>query len=303
MSQHSAPTILRQEQFDTLRAIIYAHVGIHFPDGKKSLLESRLARRVTELNLESFDQYVRYLTIAPDREQELQEMLSRITVNHTSFFRDPLQLAFIRDTALPQLIEARRRERTLRIWSAACSTGEEAYTLAVLVHQALGERLPDWRVEILGTDVSAKALAAAQEGRYNDESVRAIPQLVRERYFRQDGPYWRPDPLVASLVSFDHHNLKDRLGAKRYGTWDAIVCRNALIYFDDAMRARVAAMFADQLSPDGFVMVGPSESLESLNVPLTPSGDGHARIYRPAFPAPAAATTTPATPSKPLRLA
>ncbi|HZW05525.1 MAG TPA: protein-glutamate O-methyltransferase CheR [Phycisphaerales bacterium] len=305
MSHTSEQTILRQEQFDTLRAIIYAHVGIHFPDAKKALLASRLSRRVSELNLESYDQYVQYLTIAPDREQELQEMLSRVTINHTSFFRDPQQLAYLRDTALPQLIEARRRERTLRVWSAACSTGEEPYTLAILIHQALGERLPDWRIEVLGTDVSARALAAAEQARYPDDAIRAVDPVVRVRYFRQDGPFWTIDPLVRSLVSFDIHNLKDRLGAKRYGAWDAVVCRNALIYFDDAMRARVAAMFADQLKPGGWLAVGASESLQSLDVPLTADGDGPARLYRPAFPPSAqtaAATGSTAPPAKPGRL-
>ena len=302
MSHNSAQTVLRQEQFDTLRAIVYAHVGMHFPDSKKSVLESRLARRVSELKLESFDQYVQYLTIAPDRDAELQEMLSRVTVNHTSFFRDPQQLEYLRSTALPRLIESKRRDRSLRIWSAACSSGEEAYTLAVLVHQALGERLPDWRVEILGTDVSAKALAAAQQARYTDESVRAVDPAVRERYFRQDGPYWSPDPLVRSMVSFDSHNLKDRLGAKRYGTWDAIVCRNALIYFDDAMKSRVASMFADQLGENGWLAVGASESIDPSNAPLAARGDGPSRLYHPA---PQAQGATPAAGhvSQPLRLA
>lgn len=297
--------VLRQEQFDTLRAIVYAHVGIHFPDNKKSLLETRLARRVTELNLESFDQYVKYLTFAPDREAELQEMLSRVTVNQTSFFRDPAQIEFMRKTMLPSLIESRRSERSLRIWSAACSTGEEAYTLAVLVHQALGERLPDWRVEILGTDVSARAIAAAGEARYTDDSVRAVEPAVRERYFKQDGPYWRPDPLVSSLVSFDVHNLKDRLGAKRYGAWDAVVCRNAMIYFDDAMKARVAGMFAEQLRPDGWLVVGSSESLGSPEVGLTPHGDGTAHAFRPSAP-PSLLLPTPSnqpTSIRPLRIA
>ncbi|HYD00091.1 MAG TPA: CheR family methyltransferase, partial [Phycisphaerales bacterium] len=221
------------------------------------------------------------------------------------FFRDAEQLAYLRNTAFSQLIEARRRQRSLRIWSAACSTGEEPYTLAILLHQTLGERLPDWRIEILGTDVSARALAAAEQARYTDDAIRAVDPVVRVRYFRQDGPFWTIDPLVRSLVSFDIHNLKDRLGAKRYGAWDAIVCRNALIYFDDAMRARVAAMFADQLSPGGWLAVGASESLESLDIPLTAEGDGPARLYRPAIPASAHTAETPAASAKPgmLRLA
>lgn len=294
------PAVLRQEQFDALRAIIHAHVGVHFPDAKKSLLEARLSRRLTALTLDSFDQYVQYLTIAPGREEELQEMLGRVTVSQTSFFRDPAQLAFISGELLPALIESRRCDRTLRIWSAACSTGEEVYTLAIMVHRALGERLPDWRVDVLGTDFSAKALSAAEEARFTDDAVRSVEPTVRDRYFTRDGPYWLPDPLVRSMVCFDRHNLKDRLGAKRYGVWDAIVCRNALIYFDDAMRACVAGMFAEQLRPDGWLMVGASESLDGLKAPLKRHGNPSAHTYRPApLPPQVTRINDPALPSLP----
>jgi chemotaxis protein methyltransferase CheR len=181
------------------------------------------------------------------------------------------------------------------------------YTLAVLVHKALGERLSDWRVEVLGTDVSPKTIAVAEGAQYTDESMRAVDPAIRERYFKQDGPYWRPDPLVRSLVSFDTHNLKDRLGAKRYGAWDAIVCRNAMIYFDDAMKARVACMFADQLKPDGWLVVGAAESLTGLEVPLTSHEDASAHAYRPVPPsagsiAPASASSS-SLPTRPLRIA
>ncbi|MFT3684327.1 MAG: protein-glutamate O-methyltransferase CheR [Phycisphaerales bacterium] len=262
------------------------------------MLETRLARRLTELGLDTFDQYVMYLQVSPDRQEELEEMLSRVTVGQTSFFRDPAQLAFVAGELLPALIESRRSEKSLRIWSAACATGEEAYTLAILIHRALGERLPDWHVEVLGTDVSAKSIATAVEGRYTDDAVRSVEPAIRDRYFTRDGPYWRLSADIASMVAFDRHNLKDRLGAKRYGHWDAVVCRNAMIYFDQAMRANVASMFADQLRPDGWLMVGVSESLDGLGASLSPHGPSAAHAYRraplTAAPAPSPNTTSPA---------
>ncbi|MBY0307328.1 MAG: protein-glutamate O-methyltransferase CheR [Phycisphaerales bacterium] len=297
MTQGTTPTPsrpadppLRQEQFDALREIIYSRTGIHFPDARKGVLQSRLARRLTELGLESFHQYVTYLRIAPQRSSELEEMLARVAVTQTAFFRDPSQLSAIAGELLPTLIEARRRERSLRLWCAACATGEDAYTLAILVHRALGERLPDWRIQIVGTDMSAKALAAAEEARYADDALRAVEPALRDRYFNRDGPYWRPDPLVRSLVGFSRHNLKDRPGARQFGLFDAAVCRNALIYFDAAMRSSVASMFAGQLRPDGWLVVGAAESFDGLHVPLAPCGPPGAHAYRPVQPTPPHAT-------------
>ncbi len=262
---------MTDKQFGELRKIIYTRSGIHFPDGKKYVLESRLGHRLAELELEDFDQYIAFLTMGPYQTDEFQEMFNRITINETSFFRNEPQLEIFEKEALPRIIEARRSTtKRIRIWSAACSTGEEPYTLAILLHRSLGVRLMDWHVEILGTDISEKALTTAAEARYTDYAMRTTPALVKQRYFSQDGPYWNLQPSIRSMVNFELHNLKDRLAAKRHGHWDIIFCRNVMIYFDDTMKQQVLRMFADQLADNGYLFIGHSETIRASDAPFEP---------------------------------
>ena len=273
-------------QFDQLRKIIYERAGIHFPDAKKYVLESRLGRRLEELEIEDYDQYVQFLTIGPYKDDEFQEMFNKITINETSFFRNEPQLEVFEKQVLPKLIEARAGNKRLRVWSAACSTGEEPYTLAMIIHRSLGVRLMDWRVEVLATDISEKVLTDAQGGRYTDYSMRTTSPLVKQRYFKQDGPYWVVDPTIKSMVNFDLHNLKDRMAAKRYGTWDVIFCRNVMIYFDDTMKALVVGGFGDQLASDGWLFIGHSETLRGLNTPFVQTTVSHGFCYQKGVPTP-----------------
>jgi chemotaxis protein methyltransferase CheR len=281
-------------QFDKLRKIIYDRAGIHFPDAKKYVLESRLGRRLEELEIDDYDQYISFLTIGPYKDDEFQEMFNKITINETSFFRNEPQLEVFEKYALPKLIEARSSVKRLRVWSAACSSGEEPYTLAMLIHRALGVRMADWRIEVLGSDISEKVLSDAQSGRYTDYSMRTTNPLVKQRYFKQDGPYWVIDPTIKSMVNFDLHNLKDRMAAKRYGTWDVIFCRNVMIYFDDGMKEQVVNTFADQLATDGWLFIGHSETLRGLKTPFEQMPMSQGFCYQKgAKPAPAASSAPP----------
>jgi len=252
---------MSEREFERLRKVIYDRAGIHFPDTKKYVLESRLGQRLNELEMEAYDQYIAFLTMGPYQMDEFQEMFNRITINETSFFRNEPQLAVFENRILPELLDARKSTKRLRIWSAACSTGEEPYTLAMLVQRTLGLRALDWHVEILGTDISERALEAASEAKYTDYSVRTTPVWAKSKFFKQDGPYWLLSDTIKSMVSFEVHNLKDRLAAKRHGTWDVIFCRNVMIYFDDPMKNLVLSMFAEQLSPDGTLFIGHSETI------------------------------------------
>ncbi|RMH27402.1 MAG: protein-glutamate O-methyltransferase CheR [Planctomycetota bacterium] len=261
------PTIrvsMTDSQFKALSKIIYDRSGIHFPDAKKYILESRLTHRLQELDLEDFDQYVALLSMGPYQQDEFQEMFNRITINETSFFRNDAQLDVFEKQILPQLLEARAKTRRLRIWSAACSTGDEPFTLAILIHRTLGIRLSDWNIEILGTDISEKALNVALAGQYTNYSVRSTPKMVLDRYFKFDGRLYTLNEDIRKMVSFEKHNLKDRLAAKRHGIWDVIFCRNVLIYFDDAMKNQVIGMFHDQLAPDGTLFIGHSERIKDI---------------------------------------
>ncbi|MBM4107517.1 MAG: protein-glutamate O-methyltransferase CheR [Phycisphaerae bacterium] len=271
---------MTEPQFLALRKIIYDRSGIHFPDAKKYVLESRLANRLIELEMDSFDEYVAFLSMGPYQSDEFQEMFNRITINETSFFRNEPQLSFFEKTVLPELLERREGVKRLRLWSAPCSTGEEPYTLAIILHRSMGVRLMDWRIEILGTDISEKCLEAAAQAKYTEYSMRSVPPLVRQRYFKQDGPYWALDPTIKQMVSFDLHNLKDSLAARRRGTWDAILCRNCLIYFDDAMKQQVLATFAQTLAADGTLLIGHSETIRPGEAPFSSVDVPHAFAYR-----------------------
>lgn len=266
-------------EFSTLRKIVYDRSGIYFQDSKKYVLESRLARRLEELEFDSFTQYLQFLTIGPYQMDEFQEMFNRITINETSFCRNQPQLDVFENVVLQRLIKDRAATKRIRIWSAACSTGEEPYTLAMQVHRTLGVRLADWRIEILGTDISEKALTTAQEGRYTSFSFRGVNPLVTKKYFREEGGFFQIDPTIQSMVTFELHNLKDSMAARRHGIWDVIFCRNVMIYFDDAMKKQVVQTFHNQLAPDGTLFIGHSENLRNIDVPFTPIDVAEAFAY------------------------
>jgi len=271
---------MSSEQFEQLRKIVYDRSGISFEPAKQYVLESRLGRRLAELKMESYDDYIVFLTIGPYRDDEFQEMFNRITINETSFFRNEPQLQVFENVALPQLIEARQSAKRLRMWSAACSTGEEPFTLAMQVDRTLGVRLPDWHVEILGTDISERALDVADSGEYTDYAIRSTPKRTLEKYFTTEGKMHHLKDNIREMVSFEQHNLRDTLAAKRHGKWDVIFCRNVMIYFDDEMKQRVINMFASQLADDGWLFIGHSESIRGMDTPFEPQPHPQGFCYR-----------------------
>lgn len=271
---------LTEKQFAKMRDVIYKRSGIHFPDNKKYILESRLGHRLVELEMDDYDQYIAFLTMGPYQNEEFQEMFNRITINETSFFRNDAQLQVFEKQILPELLEARATTKRLRIWSAACSTGEEPFTLAIIVHRSLGIRLPDWRIEIMGTDISERVLRTAQSGIYTNYSMRSTPELIKSKYFREDKGSWHIRDDIRDMVSFQLHNLKDTMAARAHGTWDVIFCRNVLIYFDDVMKSQVAKMFATQLATDGTLFIGHSENIREVTDAFEPMPIPQGFCYR-----------------------
>ncbi len=256
------------DEFERMRKVVYDRSGIHFQDAKKYVMESRLSRRLEELEMTSFSQYISFLTMGPYQKDEFQEMFNRITINETSFFRNQPQLDVFEKRVLPQLLESRKESKRIRLWSAACSTGEEPYTLAMIMHRTLGLRMPDWHIEILGTDISERCLLAAQKGSYTSFSFRSVDPLVQQRYFKQEGNLFHLNDEIKQMVNFELHNLRDTLAAKRHGMWDAIMCRNVMIYFDDEMKTSCVQMFYDQLTIDGTLFIGHSENLRGMDIPF-----------------------------------
>lgn len=272
-------TPLTDAEFQKLRKLVYDRAGIHFQESKKYVLESRLARRIEELQFDNYSQYLTYLTSGPYQQEEFQEMFNRITINETSFFRNEPQLNVFERQVLPRLLEARSRTRTLRIWSSACSSGEEPYTLAIQVHRTLGVRLADWKIEILGTDLSEKVLLTATAGTYSSYALRSMNPMVQQRYFKAEGSNYQLDPTIMGMVQFETLNLKDSFAARRHGIWDIIFCRNVLIYFDDAMKTHCAKLFHQQLAKDGTLFIGHSETLRNVDIPFEPVNSPQAFAY------------------------
>jgi len=253
---------MTEEEFRLLRDLVHGHCGILFREETKYLLERRLAPRLLALGLASYRDYHRFLLFDPGRRAELDEAIDLLTTNETYFYREPNQLDAFATEILPGLARERASQRRLRILSAGCSTGEEAYTLAVLVRHA--RLFEGWDVEIVGTDISRRCLAQARTAAYGEHAFRNAEAEPMRRWFRLRGGKWVVDEAIQRMVRFTHENLLDPRSLSSVSTLDAIFCRNVMIYFDLAARREVLRRFRDVLRDGGWLLLGHSESL--LNV-------------------------------------
>lgn len=249
---------LDPEVFRLLRTLVNEVSGIVLPDAQLATVQRKLAERVTALQLDGFHEYYRYLCYHPQRRAELDRVLEALTTNETYFFRELPQLHAFEHDVLPALEQSARVRRSLTVWSAGCATGEEVYTLAILILRS--RRFEGWDVRVFGNDISRRCLQIARRGVYRDVSFRALPQDV-ENYFTTTSEGRSPVSEVRALCHFGHFNLMDDARIAMLGRVDAIFCRNVLIYFDQASRRRVISSFYDRLHPQGFLMLGHSESL------------------------------------------
>ena len=266
--------LLTDAEFQLLRSLVYAQTGIALGDRKKALLQARLSGRLRELGMSSFLSYYRYLQTADNQQDELQHLVNRVTTNITAFFREPVHFAFLSEMLLPAWRKqvARSRAPRLRLWSAGCSTGQEAYSLAAVLHSVLGESS---RVDakILATDVSSRALAVAKAARYS-EPLTVIPTSWRGSFLSVragEQRYLTVTPAARAWVSFRLLNLlTERLPF--HGRFDVIFCRNVLIYFDEPTQQAVIARLADQLTAGGCLFLSLSEGLTRIPPGLTALG-------------------------------
>lgn len=256
-------------EFDLLRQLIYREAGISLPDTKRPLLERRLTSRLKALGLRSFGSYYRIVSSKRGHAERVS-MLDAITTNETQFFREPRQFEFLEKTLIPAWLEAAasgRRHRRLRVWSAACSTGEEPYSLAMLLCHHL-KAIEGWEIEILATDLSTEALARAEAAVWPIERVRDIPEHFLKQFMlrgkrRQLGKI-RAGKELRSITRFERLNLH-RNNYPITGVFDLIFCRNVLIYFDSRSKLGVLNRLLRSLAPDGHLFVGHAESLTSLS--------------------------------------
>jgi chemotaxis protein methyltransferase CheR len=250
-----------------IRDLIYQTAGIFHPDNKLGLLLERCRRRMKELKALSLPDYLECLTVKPMRHSELLALLNEITIGETCFFRNQPQLDALRRIVLPKLLaaEARLPAHHLRIWSAGCSTGEEPYTLAMLMLEEAHGLLKGWTVEILATDLNEKSLAHARNGVYSTYSTRKLTPYFAEKYFTAAGDLLQLKPNVCGRVSFSRLNLSDDARIVFMKNLDVIFCCNVLIYFDLVSKRRVIEHFFNNLRPHGYFFMGHSESLYGVN--------------------------------------
>jgi len=258
--------------FDRFSAFIHKETGIKMGEKKRVMLQSRLLKRIRILKLNSFEEYYNYLFSSAGYEQEIADFIHEVTTNKTDFFREPIHFSYLMEQALPTLFsEGQCTFRSpLRVWSSACSTGEEPYTLAMFLSD-YGSRNRGFSYTVLATDISTTVLRKAQEAVYDEHQIAPVPEPMRKRYFlhsknRTTGLV-RIVPELRSRVEFRWTNLKEPT-LTRLEQMDVIFCRNVIIYFDQATQELVVNNLCDHLHPGGFLFMGHSENLNGLNVPL-----------------------------------
>jgi chemotaxis protein methyltransferase CheR len=251
---------LTDADFERLRQLVMQHTGISLSAAKRELVYGRLVRRLRRLGLQSFSAYVRLLEEHPD--SELEEFINAVTTNLTSFFREPHHFEFLAQEALPKILKANAGTRRVRIWSSACSTGEEPYSIAI----ALRECQSLWSgydLKVLATDLDSSCVAHARAGVYDAERVKALPEARVRRWFQRGaGPNAqrvRVSPELAPLISFGQLNLMNEWPMR--GPFDVIFCRNVVIYFDKQVQRRLFDRMANMQRDGAFLFLGHSESL------------------------------------------
>jgi chemotaxis protein methyltransferase CheR len=260
MESQTLSTTIFPENYRFLQRHVYSHVGIVLEDNKHYLFESRLAPIVKQLGLRSINDLCEFLLAGCNTEVGHQ-LAEAMTTNETYFFRDPLQYDAIRTVLLPRLKEERRDARKLRFWSAAASTGQEAYSLAMLL---LEERLNDWKIEILGTDFASKAVERARSGTYQQIEVnRGLPANLLVKYFRRSALDWQLSESVRRMVRFETFDLRKSMRA--LGPFDLVFCRNVLIYFDSETKLKIMKELHGTLFRGGWLLLGGAESVIGLD--------------------------------------
>jgi chemotaxis protein methyltransferase CheR len=253
---------LRPDEFRLLRDLVNGYAGMYFGDDALPMLERRLKERLPVLGLKRFSEYYQFLKFSSGATSELDEAIDLLTTNETYFFREDYQLRAFKNEVLPMLAADAASRRRLSIWSAGCSTGEEVYTLAILIAES--GLFNGWDVRVYGSDISRRCVAAARRGIYGASAFRAVGPEVKRAYFvdKADGSHVMD--RIRQSCHFGHLNLMDTERVRVVGRVDAVFCRNVLIYFDQRSRKKVIDTFYERLIPGGFLFLGHSESL--LNV-------------------------------------
>jgi chemotaxis protein methyltransferase CheR len=257
---------LTEKEFRQISDLVYEHCGINLHDGKRELVRARLAKRLRKKNFDTFAQYIKYV-LNDSTGREFSTLVDSLSTNLTKFFREDQHFKYMSGTLLPAIISAKqaRSEFRIRAWSAGCSSGEEPYSIAITLLEAIQGK-GRWDVKLLATDVSTRILEKAKQGLYEEERIEPIPMPLRTRYLkkhRETGQLrYEVAPAIRNLVIFRYLNLMKEWPIK--GPLDFIFCRNVMIYFDKPTQERLINRYYRLLGPGGVLFTGHSESLTGI---------------------------------------
>lgn len=273
IKSEQARKVMSDGDFDRLSEFISAHCGIKMPRGKKVMLEARLGKRLRSVGAASFHDYCNYLFNAEGGEKELVHMIEAVTTHKTDFFREPAHFEFLTNTILPEHINSAGAGpgNIFRVWSAGCSSGEEPYTLAMVLFEFASQN-NGFSFSILATDISTQILEKARRGIYEEDRIVTVPMSLKKKYIlRSKDPkkgVIRMAPELRSLIRYEKLNLMAEHYELREPPLDVIFCRNVIIYFDRPTQERLINRFCRYLKPNGYLILGHSESVHGLEVPL-----------------------------------
>jgi chemotaxis protein methyltransferase CheR len=266
---------INDTEFVELADLIYKHSGITFTQNKKYLLENRLSKRLNELNFTSFKDYIYFLKYDAKKRDEIVALLNMVTINETYFLRERAQMDHMVKTVIPELMA--KGKKHFKIWSAACSSGEEPYSIAILLTEA--GLFSKARFDIIAADINTEVINIAKKGEYRTVSFRGVPPTIINKYFDKEGFIYKLKPEIKSKVKFMQANLQDRLVSSKVGRTDFIFCRNVLIYFDVDSKKNVVEMFHRTLNTPGYLYLGHSESLSKITDKYTMKNFGGGIVY------------------------
>lgn len=263
-TRHSAPTVVADDEFRKFCEFIYRRTGMSYGEAKRYFIDHRLLERVAQTGSPSVQSYLSLLRFDTTG-RELETIVNALTVNETYFYREEHQFACLTRSILPDVVRRKRRGERVRLWSLPCSTGEEAYSIAIWLLENWPE-VDQWDIEIMASDIDTRVLAAAREGIYDARSVQRLPKAILGRYFQPlPDDRWRILDTLRGSIEFTQVNVADLNQMAAFRDVDVIFCRNMLIYFDDVSRREAAESMYACLRPGGYVCLGHSESMSRIS--------------------------------------
>lgn len=253
---------LTPQEFKKIAKLVYDQTGIDLQESKITLLSNQLRKRLRELKLNTYAEYYKLLRDPKRYDEEMPYFLSAVTTNETYFFRNEVLWKFVRETWLPEIVKRKKNNKTpsIRVWSAAGSSGEEAYTTAICIREGI-MNITQWQITIVASDISQRVLERAQKGEYNDYAVSRMHKNLLKRWFKHQDEVFYLKPEIKELVHFQFHNLRDPFPS---GPFDLVFLRNVLMYFDLEMKKRVLTNVCEVLAGGGFLVVGDVDPIRNI---------------------------------------